>query len=181
MSIAEILNGKDDDYTGLIPLCYTYLDFIGADSVTYDKLSRYMEFIRARAEGRVMTAAAWMRKFVLEHPCYAKDSRVPPAAAYDLMVAVTDIGEGRRQCAELLGDYAVQPEVRPARSLENHTRISRQITTGRLPLLTRFWERAKQKREAALDAKIAAKQSEMDAMQTQLRQLQNEKKAALER
>merc|ERR1712187_14292 len=53
-----------------------------------------------------MTAATWMRRFVLNHEAYQQDSRVSPAVAHDLMVAAVEIGEGRRPCPELVGEAA---------------------------------------------------------------------------
>merc|ERR1719387_1139907 len=92
LSIHEILTGTaDGEFPGLIPLCHTYLDFIGCDSVTRQQLTRYMDFIEKRAAGRLCTPATWMRNFVLNHPSSMQDSRVPAQAAYDLMVACKEI------------------------------------------------------------------------------------------
>lgn len=53
---------------------------------------RYMEHLRKRAAGEVMTTAAWLRHFVTTHPEYKKDSRVTDEIAYDLVVACQEIG-----------------------------------------------------------------------------------------
>jgi len=108
MTIGEIMNGNES-FPGLLPLCADYLATSDCDSEVQGTLERYMGFIRKRAEGNLPTAATWMRDFVLAHPSYARDSRVPPAAAHDLMVAAAEIGEGRRACPELLGHITVQP------------------------------------------------------------------------
>lgn len=105
MTIHEILTGKGDHYPGLIPLCRTYLDFIGCDSVTRAKVDEYLDFIEARASGDLITNAAWIRRFVTSHPDYQHDSRVPQTVAYDLLMACKDIGEGRRHEPLLTGAH----------------------------------------------------------------------------
>jgi hypothetical protein len=51
-----------------------------------------------------MTAARWQREFVKSHPGYKKDSVVTQEIAHDLMKRCADIGEGRVNVPELLGD-----------------------------------------------------------------------------
>ena len=104
MTIDEILNGKDDYYPGLIPLCRTYLDFIGCDSITRAQVDKYLNFLSDRGCGRLKTNAAWIRDFVRGHPDYKQDSRVPNSTAYDLIVACTEIGQGQRHEPSLIGD-----------------------------------------------------------------------------
>jgi glutamate--cysteine ligase catalytic subunit len=41
----EIFLGKDDYFPGLLPLVYTYLEFINCDSITYNRVSEYLDFI----------------------------------------------------------------------------------------------------------------------------------------
>ena len=65
-------------------------------------MHEYLELIEARATGQSMTNAAWIRKFVVEHPEYAQDSVVSDGIAYDLMQACKEIGEGKRAAPELL-------------------------------------------------------------------------------
>jgi len=93
-------------FPGLIPLCRTYLEFIGIDSVTYSKLNDYMEFISLRAAGKIQTNAQFLREFVRSHSTYKKDSRVTQEAAYDLCLKAKRIGEGLEQCPEILGRFA---------------------------------------------------------------------------
>lgn len=109
MTMNEIMNGKGDYYPGLIPLVYAYLDYINCDSITMNQLTKYMEFIRKRASGELMTPATWMRNFVRSHPSYKHDSVVSDEIAYDLMVACKEIGEGTRECPEVLGDIKIKP------------------------------------------------------------------------
>jgi hypothetical protein len=56
-----------------------------------------------------MTTASWMRDFVTKHKSYKHDSVVPPDCAYDLMMACKEIGEGTRQCPEIMGKIKIDP------------------------------------------------------------------------
>ncbi|KAJ2869708.1 glutamate--cysteine ligase, partial [Coemansia asiatica] len=67
------------------------------------KIDIYISFIQGRAEGSIMTAAAWMRRFVRSHPAYKFDSVVSPEISYDLVVALDEIAQGKRAAPELLG------------------------------------------------------------------------------
>jgi glutamate--cysteine ligase catalytic subunit len=104
LTIHEILSGTDD-FIGLIPVCKNYLDGITCNLQTRSTLNRYLEFIAQRAEGKLLTPATLMRRFVSLHPSYEQDGRVPEAAAHDFLVAASEIGLGRVSCPQLLGDF----------------------------------------------------------------------------
>lgn len=53
---------------------------------------RYLEHLRKRATGEMMTTAAWLRNFVTTHPAYKQDSVVSEEIAYDLVTACQEIG-----------------------------------------------------------------------------------------
>lgn len=76
MTMAEIMNGKGDYFPGLIPLVNAYLDYIGCDKITRERLTTYLDFIEKRAVGELVTPATWMRNFVRSHPAYKGDSVV---------------------------------------------------------------------------------------------------------
>lgn len=76
MTMAEIMRGKGDYYPGLIPLILAYLDHINCDSVTMERLTKYLDFIEQRATGELVTPATWMRNYVRNHPAYKGDSVV---------------------------------------------------------------------------------------------------------
>ena len=76
MSMAEIMRGKGDYYPGLIPLVLAYLDHINCDSVTLERITKYLHFIEQRATGELVTPATWMRNYVRNHPSYKGDSVV---------------------------------------------------------------------------------------------------------
>eukprot|EP01041_Mallomonas_annulata_P001227 gene1227-2382_t len=108
MTLAEIFNGKGDYFPGLIPLVYTYLDYIECDPETFHRVDEYLKFISSRAKGDLLTPAQWMRKFVTSHPAYKHDSIVSQEIAHDLMMACKNIGEGAIPCPELLGPIRIQ-------------------------------------------------------------------------
>ena len=107
MTVDEIINGQGDGgFPGLIPLVESYLDSINVDVETRCELAQYLALIRGRANGKLWTAARWIRHFVREHPEYKKDSSVPDSVVYDLVKAAERITvhEGRDGFAlEMLG------------------------------------------------------------------------------
>jgi len=113
MSVYEILNGNEL-FEGLIPLCRSYLDSQTLDSATRQTFEEYLNFITFRSAGAVPTAAEWMRSFVMAHPSYKRDGRVPAAAAHDLMAAAEKIGLGEMQGTELLGPFSALASVEPS-------------------------------------------------------------------
>lgn len=88
MTIDEIFNGKDGGYFGLIPLVQRYLKDEGIQSA---QIETYLRFLSMRAAGKIPTPAQYMRKFIMGHPDYKKDSRLPPKAAHDLVVHMHDL------------------------------------------------------------------------------------------
>lgn len=113
MSVYEILNGNEV-FEGLIPLCRSYLDSQTLDSTTRQSFEEYLNFITFRSAGALPTAAEWMRSFVMAHPSYKRDGRVPAAAAHDLMAAAEKIGLGEMQGTELLGPFSALASVEPS-------------------------------------------------------------------
>ncbi|KXT10033.1 hypothetical protein AC579_1223 [Pseudocercospora musae] len=107
MTVDEIINGQGDGgFPGLIPLVESYLDSINVDVETRCELAQYLALIRGRANGKLWTAAKWIRHFVRQHAEYKKDSSVPDSVVYDLVRAAERItvNEGRDGFAlEMLG------------------------------------------------------------------------------
>ena len=71
-------------------------------------LSNYLQLIKRRASGCLMTNAAWMRDFVLKHKAYKKDSVVSDEICYDLLAKVEEIQSGKSRPEELLGDLKIR-------------------------------------------------------------------------
>lgn len=86
MTVAEIMTGKGSYFPGLIPLIVAYVETVGLEGETRDKIMCYLDFIEKRATGELPTPATWMRKFVTSHPDYKQDSIVPESVVYDLAV-----------------------------------------------------------------------------------------------
>lgn len=101
MSIAEIMNGStslseksENNFPGLIPLVESYLDSMNVDVETRCELASYLELIKKRADGRLWTAAKWIREFVNNHEAYAHDSVVNDRINHDLIGAVIKVESG---------------------------------------------------------------------------------------
>jgi len=111
MTINEVINGQTDKedgggFPGLIPLVESYLNSLNVDVETRCELEAYADLIRKRADGRLWTAAKWIREFVRGHEGYKKDSVVTEEIQYDLVKAAERITtqEGRDGfAAEMLG------------------------------------------------------------------------------
>ncbi|TDH72620.1 hypothetical protein CCR75_004293 [Bremia lactucae] len=137
MTIAEIMLGKGSYFPGLIPLVYAYLDYIECDEATRILVEKYMSLIRKRATGELPTAATWMRRFVRAHPDYRHDSVVPQSTAFDLLNECQQIGEGQKQCPELLGEFEIA-SVRGQAAYHVPLKSSGVATEKRQALLQRY-------------------------------------------
>ncbi|CAD6500874.1 BgTH12-06579 [Blumeria graminis f. sp. triticale] len=98
MSIDEIINGSSKKspaaFPGLLPLVETYLANRNVDVTTSCQLRAYFNLIRDRANGRLWTAAHWMRSFVQSHAAYTSDSVVSEVITHDLVQAVLALETG---------------------------------------------------------------------------------------
>lgn len=103
MTINEIINGKEGEFPGLIPLINNYLSSMDVDADTHCTIQQYLKFIQRRASGEILTTASWIRKFVTEHPDYKQDSVVTELINFDLLKNIKDIQSGQKYCPLLLG------------------------------------------------------------------------------
>jgi len=104
-TINEIINGKDKEFFGIIPLINRYLETTNnIDIETRIQISNYMELISKRASGELLTPATWMRNFIRSHPSYKQDSVVAEDIAYDLFTTCRNISNGVLSVPELLGN-----------------------------------------------------------------------------
>lgn len=104
MSINEIINGKENQFPGIVPLLRQYLNSIEIDATTHCTVLKYLRLIADRASGKLLTTAQWIRNFVLNHPNYNHDSVVNDIINYDLLVIANKIQKGEESVAELLGE-----------------------------------------------------------------------------
>lgn len=103
MTVDQIINGKDGEFPGLIPLINSYLSSMDVDADTHCTIQQYLKLIQRRASGDLQTTATWMRQFVSSHPEYKFDSVVTDRINYDLLKRVQGIQSGEIPCPELLG------------------------------------------------------------------------------
>eukprot|EP00043_Microstomoeca_roanoka_P028431 m.17993 g.17993 ORF g.17993 m.17993 type:complete len:683 (+) comp8403_c0_seq1:65-2113(+) len=107
LTIDEIINGKPEVFAGLLPLIRKYIKSMSPDIDTSFRLNAYLNFIGARASGKVATTAQWIREFVQNHPDYNHDSVITDRINYDLLKRIHEITEGAADPG-LLGDYRKQ-------------------------------------------------------------------------
>ncbi|KAH8919539.1 GCS-domain-containing protein [Atractiella rhizophila] len=109
-TIDQVINGKPDEGTskrgtfpGLLPLVQAYLNSLHVEPDVKASINRYLEVIRQRANGKLPTAATWIRSFVQAHPSYKKDSVINQEINYDLMKEIDAMESGRKSAAPILG------------------------------------------------------------------------------
>ncbi|TFK26502.1 glutamate-cysteine ligase catalytic subunit [Coprinopsis marcescibilis] len=105
MSLNEIFNGKTGGFPGLLSFIQEYLDTLDIEPEALAKIEQYMDLVRRRSNGSLMTAATWMRNFVRSHPDYKGDSVVSQEINYDLLIAIDEIERGVRKEPGLLPEY----------------------------------------------------------------------------
>lgn len=103
MTVDQIINGKADEFPGLIPLINSYLSGMDVDADTHCTIQQYLKLIQRRASGDLQTTASWIRQFVRSHPDYRYDSVVSERINYDLLTQIHGIQTGEIPCPELLG------------------------------------------------------------------------------
>ncbi|XP_017767969.1 PREDICTED: glutamate--cysteine ligase catalytic subunit [Nicrophorus vespilloides] len=111
MTVNEIINGKNGEFPGLIPLINNYLSGMEVDADTHCTIQRYLKFIQRRASGEILTTASWIRNFVTGHEDYKMDSKVSDRINFDLLKTVKGIQSGMIACPELLGYCPVSKTV----------------------------------------------------------------------
>lgn len=102
MTIDEIINGTPSasgahSFPGLVPLVESYLDSVNVDIETRCALARYLDVVRKRASGELITGAKWIRGFVRSHEEYKGDSVVGEGITYDLCRIVEGLGRDVRE------------------------------------------------------------------------------------
>ncbi|KAJ8486864.1 hypothetical protein ONZ45_g14525 [Pleurotus djamor] len=103
MTLREIMTGKvGKGHEGLLDLVQAYLDTLDVPPEDMQRLNVYLDFIRRRATGELLTPATWIRNFVRSHPDYKHDSIVSSSTNYDLLVAIDEIERGVRSAPDLL-------------------------------------------------------------------------------
>lgn len=57
--------------------------------------------------GELLTTASWIRQFVSSHPDYKHDSYLSDKVNFDLISKIRDLAEGKAQCPEVAGAFAL--------------------------------------------------------------------------
>ena len=101
MSLNTIINGSEH-FKGILPIIRQYLDDTKPNNQTRSKIESYLKLIEQRANGCLLTPASWIRKFVLEHPRYEKDSKINHEINYDLIKKIHELSIGKFKCGLLI-------------------------------------------------------------------------------
>ena len=113
MTVEEIMNGGkadgENNFPGLIPLVESYLDSMNVDVETRCELASYLNLIRKRADGRLWTAAKWIRNFVAEHKDYKGDSVVGESINHDLIGEVIKLDSGPKEAVMNIDEFLGKP------------------------------------------------------------------------
>lgn len=105
MTLDEVINGREG-FPGLMGVVNAYLNSINTDIATKCKIRTYLDLIKMRAKGELVTPASWIRNFFTSHPEYKGDSLVTDGMQADLVAAVDALEKGELAAPELLGkDY----------------------------------------------------------------------------
>ncbi|KAG8911997.1 hypothetical protein FRC01_005355 [Tulasnella sp. 417] len=90
MTMDEIVNGKGNQFEGLMGLIRRYLDSLEAEDevVARREVDVYLELVSKRAKGSLKTTATWIRDFVRSHPQYKYDSVISREVNYDMLKTV---------------------------------------------------------------------------------------------
>src|SRR5687767_6658766 len=94
MTVDEIINGRGEQFPGLVNLIRQYLLSVDIDAATHCTIHQYLNLISARASGKLKTTAQFIRDFVKAHPDYKHDSVISELVNYDLIKCVKDIAAG---------------------------------------------------------------------------------------
>ena len=72
-----------------------------------DKINTYFRFISDRAAGKIQTGASFIRDFIMNHPEYARDSKLTQQMNFDLMRMLSELNEPDSEARRrFLGEYA---------------------------------------------------------------------------
>lgn len=107
MTVDEVINGRGEQFPGLIQLIKQYLLSVEIDAATHCTINQYLNLISARASGKLLTAASFIRDFVKAHHDYQHDSIVSEIVNYDLIKTLNDISNGKVVIAQLTGEKKI--------------------------------------------------------------------------
>lgn len=84
-TLAQLFHGDgSEEMLGFVPLVRRYLDAQQLNEAARKQLDSYIDLVAERADGTLMTAATWMRRFVSSHPLYKHDSVISEELNYEV-------------------------------------------------------------------------------------------------
>lgn len=97
LSLHEILCGSTTSsvaFPGLMPLCYAFIEETQSlqSSQVLNFFQKAMQLYIQRVQGKLLTGAQFLRKFILLHPCYQQDSFVNEIICRDITIVSIYLG-----------------------------------------------------------------------------------------
>ena len=116
-----------DENIGIIEIVINYINEY-QDGKFYNELEKnqlfeYINLVKLRSTGELMTGAQWQRNFALNHKLYKKDSNISEPLCRCLTDLIDDVVHGRQKAPKLLGDnidIAARRENRIKVDIESH-------------------------------------------------------------
>ena len=98
-TIAEIMLGKEAEIEGLVPRLQRYIkEFHPSKWEEYQsKIAPLVDIVVGKATGKIPTVASYIRNYVLNHPKYQQDSKVPNEAIGELVTKLSDLFFKRKE------------------------------------------------------------------------------------
>lgn len=107
-TIDEIINGCST-FPGLVPLVKHYITSIDdCDVDTQCTVLQYLKLIEGRANGKLWTAARWLRNLVTSHPEYKNDSVISEEISHHVMQQAELVTEGKLVPPELIINFSTK-------------------------------------------------------------------------
>ena len=105
LTVDEILNGNEEyGYVGLLKIMKFFV-INRYKEHQHELLLGHLDFLSDRAKGKLLTGAQYVRKLVLNHPKYKKDSVVSQEIAYDVAMEIVDIQTYKHLPKEMFEGY----------------------------------------------------------------------------
>ena len=88
----EILCGKEGtDFKGIYPVIQKFMEIKNYNQEQMDHINYLLEFLKARAKGKVPTGAKFIRDFISESPYYNNDSKLSLCTMTKLVQQLTKL------------------------------------------------------------------------------------------
>lgn len=99
----EIFNGcPEKKFPGLLAFVREYMRSLEIDTDTACCLTRYFNYLRDKASGKLRTNARFMRDFIRSHPDYKQDSIISEKIQYDLLTLIDKLQKDEKKFLQSL-------------------------------------------------------------------------------